>query len=199
MAFNIEYAQKLHQHVVMWVDKHIGQPGDNERMKNRFRRVIYPLETFTDVNPAINFIREQQAAKRSVFLIVSGSLARGIVPKVYDLECVIQIFIFCANIKDHMSWAESYIDKVLMEDFDEDLLIRLTNEIANYLTDEANRYADQDKVEQAAGLLDWAAWLYNDAETLGRAACKKILENINQRRQKLNIDHNIVHPNLFDG
>jgi hypothetical protein len=198
MAFNAEYAETLHRHVVIWVDKYIGEPGNNESMKDRFRRVTYPLETFTNVKPAIDAIRQHQNAGKSVFLILSGTLALEMVPHIYDFECVIQIFIFCAVIKDYTAWAVDYIDKVLMFDFDEELLIRLTNEIANYLSDEANKYDKQNKVERAAGLLDWAAWLYNDADTLQRAACKSILEGIKQRRQKLNIDHQIVHPNQFD-
>ncbi|CAF1498229.1 unnamed protein product [Rotaria sp. Silwood1] len=198
MEFNSDYAQKLHRHVVIWLDEYIGLPASNEKMKDRFRRVTYPLETFTKVQPTIDFIRQQQAAQMSVFLIVSGQLALDIVPQVYDYNCVIQIFIFCAKIKNYTEWATQYIDKVLMFDFDEDLLIRLTNEIANYLTDEAEKYGKQDKVEFAAGLLDWAAWLYNDADTLQRAACKKMLANIKQRRQKLDIDYQIVYPNQFN-
>ncbi len=41
-----------------------------------------------------------------------------------------------------------------MFDSDEELLIRLTNEIANYLKEEANRYDQENKSEKAAGLLD---------------------------------------------
>ncbi len=198
MAFNTEYAETLHRHVVMWLDKHIGVPGNNEIMKNRFRRVTYPLETFIDIQPAIDFIHQQQATGKSVFLIISGSLAREVVPQIYDLDCVTQIFIFCGNIANHSVWAAQYIDKMLMFESDEELLIRLTNEIANYLKEEANKYDKENKVERAAGLLDWAAWLYNDADTLQRAVCQKVLNEIRQRRQKLNIDHQIVHPNQFN-
>lgn len=84
-----------------------------------------------------------------------------------------------------------------MFDFDEELLIRLTNEIANYLSEQAKIFDRENQSEKAAGLLDWADWLYNDADTLQRETCRKIRENIKQQRQKLNIDHQIVHPNQF--
>lgn len=42
-----------------------------KKMKDRFRRVTYPLHTFTQVETAIDFIREQQTNEMSVFLIVS--------------------------------------------------------------------------------------------------------------------------------
>ena len=197
MAFNSEYAQTLHRHVVMWLDEHIGQFGDNEKMKDRFRRVTYPLYTFTQVQPAIDFIHEQKDKQMSIFLIASGKYARQIVPEIYDLGCVIQIFIFCAKIKDYTVWATDYIDKVLMFDFDEELLIRLTNEIANYLSEQAKIYDRENESEKAAGSLDWADWLYNDADTLQREACKRIRASIQQQRQKLDIDHQIAHPNQF--
>ncbi len=87
---------------------------------------------------------------------------------------------------------------MIMFDSDEELLIRLTNEIANYLTEEDNRYDRENRVELATGLLDWADWLYNDADTLQRAACKAMRGNIRKQREKLNIDHQIVHPNQFN-
>jgi hypothetical protein len=195
MALNTTYAQTLHRHVVMWVDEHVCELGNNEAMKNRFRRITYPLETFTQVQPAIDFIRQQQSAQRSVFLIVSGRLALEIVPEIFDLECVTQIFLFCAHMSKYNDWGIDYVKKLFMFDSDEELLIRLTNDIANYLTEETNR---ENRVERAAGLLDWADWLYNDADTLQQAACKAIRQNIRKRREKLNIDHQIVHPNQFN-
>jgi len=198
MALNTAYAQMLHRHVIMWVDEHIGELGNNEKMKDRFRRVTYPLTTFTQVQPAIHFINQQQTAQKSVFLIVSGQLAVKIVPQIYDFECVRQIFVFCGIMTNYIGWAAEYINKILMFDSDEELLIRLTNEIANYLVEEANQSDRKDQLELAAGLLDWADWLYNDADTLQRAACKTIRENIKERRNKLSIDHKIVHPNQFN-
>ncbi|CAF4241294.1 unnamed protein product [Adineta steineri] len=81
MAFNVTYADTLHKHVVMWVDPFIGEVGDNERMKERFRRVTYPLHTFTDVISAVKFIEEQRDAGKTVFLITSGRLTRELVPQ----------------------------------------------------------------------------------------------------------------------
>jgi hypothetical protein len=198
MAFNNAYAETLRRHNIVWLDKHIGELGDNEKMKDRFRRVTRPLITFTEVQPTIDFIRQRQAVKRSVFLIVSGRLALEIVPQIYDLECVIQIFIFCGNMSKYIDWAAEYINKLLMFDSDEELLIRLTNEIAKYLMEEAKRYDQKNQVELAAGLLDWADWLYNDADTLQRANCKTMREYIRKQREKLNTDNQIVHPNQFN-
>ncbi|UJR24519.1 hypothetical protein I4U23_005894 [Adineta vaga] len=198
MAFNTEYAATLHRHVIMWVDEFIGEPGNNEHMKDRFRRITYPIYTFTETRSAKQFIEQEQTANKTVFLIISGRLALELVPEVYDYLCLKQIFLFTSKICDYRNWAIDYIEKILMFDFDEDLLIRLTNEIATHLTDEAKIYENQDRIEQAAGLLDWALWLYNDAETLKQEACRKFLTDIHKKRQKLAIDHLIVYPNRFN-
>ena len=66
---------------------HYGQLGDNETMKDRFRRVTYLLHTFTQVPAAINFIHQQEANQMSVFLIVLGQCARQNVREIFDLLC----------------------------------------------------------------------------------------------------------------
>lgn len=197
MAFNSEYAETIHRHVVMWLDQHIGLPGNNETMKDRFRRVTFPLHTFTDVQPAIQFIHQQQINGKTVFLIVSRTLGREIVPQISDLSCVRQILIFCGSILNHSKWAEDYVEKIVMFESDEELLIRLTNEIAQYLVEEAERYKQADQIDRAAGLLDWANWLYNDADTLQREVCRKIRQDVQRRRQQLSIDYRIANTDRF--
>jgi len=197
MTFNGEYADTIHRHVVVWLDEHIGVPGNNETMKNRFRRITYPLHTFIDVQSTIDFIHQQDKNKKTVFLITSGTLGEHIVAQIYNLTCLRQILIFCGNMNHHRKWAEDYIEKILMFDSDEELLIRLTNEIANYLMEEARQYEEQDNIERAAGLLDWATWLYNDVDLLQREICRKVREHVEQQRRQLTIDYRIAHPNQF--
>ena len=198
MAFNAEYAGQLHRHVVIWLDDHIGEVGNNEVMKERFRRVTYPLHTFTNVDAAVAFIREQEKNKISVFLIVSGRLAHAILPTVSLLECLIYVFIFCGDMKQHMKLATEYIEKVLMYDSDELLLISLTNEVANQLIKEANKCIAQNQVQRAAGLFDWADWLYNDVQTLQEASCRRFREIIREQRQKLVTTHGTIFENHFN-
>ena len=196
MAFNTKYADQLHRHIVIWLDEHIGEVGNNEKMKERFRRITYPLHTFTNVSSTVAFIREQQA-NISIFLIVSGKLAHEILPIVFPIECVIYIFIFCRDMMEHMDLASTYIEKVLMHDSNEDLLIDLTNEIAKQLIKDAEKRKEQGDFEHAAGLYDWADWLFNDADTLRHSACQRYRQIIQANREKLRIDHGAVFTNQF--
>lgn len=81
MTLNREYADQIHRHVII--------VGNNETMKERFRRVTCPLHTFTDVDSAVAFIREQERAGMAVFSIVSGELAHPILPVVYPLRHIV--------------------------------------------------------------------------------------------------------------
>lgn len=178
MAFNTKYAQTLHRHVVMWLDQYIGVIDNNKLMKDRFRRVTYPLETFTDVHSAINFIAQQQTIQKNVFLIVSDKLADEILRKIDSFDCVIKILILSTELENY---TVDYIEIVLFFDSEEDLLTGLINKLANYLTKEADKYNQENDISRATGLLDWAAWLYNDANTL--------------KYEKLAVDHKVVYRN----
>ena len=198
MAFNTAYANQLHRHVVIWLDDHIGEVGNNEVMKERFRRVTYPLHTLTNVNAAITFIREQEQNEISVFLIVSGKLAHAILPSVFPLKYLVRVFIFCGDMKPHMELASTYIEKVRMHDSDNDLLLDLTEEVATQLVKEAEKCAAQNLTERAAGLFDWADWLYNDRITIQVASCKRFLEIIHEKREKLVNVHGTNYENQFN-
>jgi hypothetical protein len=179
------------------VDKHIGVPGNNEQMKQRFRRITYPLQIFTHVQDSVDFICTQEETKTSVFLIVSGTLGKEIIPLIYGFSCIVKIYIYCRKIEAHVDWAYDYIDKILMFNFDEELLIRLTNEIAKYLMNVAEEEKAGGHNERATGLLDWADWLYHDAITYQEPYSQKLRDLTRQLRQKININHHIQYPNRF--
>lgn len=198
MAYYAETAETLHRHVIVWLNKDTGQPGDNEPMKERFCRVTHPIETFMDVQPAVDFICQQQAAEKSVFLIVSDELGREIVPQIFDLEYVAQIFIFCDDMTKHSTWIQRYKNKLQLFHSDELLLIELTNTIAKHLIEEANRRIEVGQVNMAVGLLEWADYLYVDVETLHRESCHKIRANIKDKLRKLGSDHYDTNDNRFN-
>jgi hypothetical protein len=180
------------------MDKYIGVSGNNERLKQRFRRITYPLYVCTKADDEfMNFIIDQQETNTTVFFIVSGTLGEEVVPLIYNFPCIKQIYIYCGNISKHMNWAFDYIEKILMFDFDEELLIRLTKEIADYLVDVATGEEARGNIEQSCGLLDWADWLYNDLITIQQPFSKTHRAQIRQKRQNLNTNHHIQYPNKF--
>jgi len=163
-------------------------------MKQRFRRIAYPLYTFTTADDFDNFILNQNN-QTSIFLIVSGTLGRDILRRIKDFSSIIQIYIFCGNIAAHMHWAFDYIEKIIMLDIDGDLIIRLTHDISGYLANVARENELQGNYERAIGLLDWANWLYNDAITSWSIFSQRHRVQIRQQRENINITHRIQYPN----
>ncbi|CAF0750160.1 unnamed protein product [Didymodactylos carnosus] len=140
------------KYIIVWLDRYIGVPGEYENLKDQFRQGSRQLETFTDPDKCLNFIR--RCNDRAIFLIASGTLGQIIVPKVYDYPQIYSIFILCMNITKHKKWAANYFDKINIFDFDQDLLIRLTNEIARYLMNEAERLQEMNEVIEANRLME---------------------------------------------
>ena len=167
-------------------------------MKQRFRRVTYPLETFNNIKDATEFIEKQKVNGTSVFLITSGKLGSQLVEHVFNNPYVLQIYIFCGYKPAHIEWSLPYIIKLKLFDFDAELLISLTHDIARHLADMAKNLEVQDELVRAAGLLDWATWLYHDAFLNEQTYYRSILDNIGQKRQKLNEKHKKTFLNQFN-
>ncbi|CAF1317647.1 unnamed protein product [Didymodactylos carnosus] len=158
-------------------------PGEYESLKDRFRQILGELETFTDPDKCLRFIR--QCSNRTIFLIASGTLGEIIVPKVYNYPQIHAIFILCVNIAKHKTWATKFSDKTNIFDFDEDLLIRLINEIARYFTNEAEKLRDTNQLVNAYALYSNAQLLFDKANVLQRKACDDVLSLIEIQKAKL--------------
>ncbi|CAF1346909.1 unnamed protein product [Didymodactylos carnosus] len=97
-----------------------------------------------------------------IFLITSGTFGKEIVPQIYDIEHLGQIFVFCGNIQSHLEWAIDFIDKTLMFEHEQDLIERLANELAHYLQEDAKACTG----DQAEKLAEWANKLFGIANKL---------------------------------
>ncbi|CAF0841345.1 unnamed protein product [Didymodactylos carnosus] len=140
-------------------------------------------DKFTDPDKCLKFIR--RCNDRAIFLIASGTLGQIIVPKVYDYPQIYSIFILCMNITKHKNWATNYSDKTNIFDFDEDLLIRVTNEVARYLANEAERLQEMNEVIEADALYDNVQFLFAKANELQRKACNDVLSSIEIQKARL--------------
>ena len=167
-------------------------------MKQRFRRVTYPLYTFINIQEATEFINTQERNKTSVFLIISGTLGADFVPLVFNNRYVLRIYIYCYKISKHIGWSSAYVEKLKVFDFDAELLIGLTRDIACHLTTMAKDAEKEQEPFRAAGLLDWAAWLYHDALLNERTYYRMLLDSVRKQRQKLNEKHKMSFLDQFN-
>ncbi|CAF5146124.1 unnamed protein product [Rotaria sp. Silwood1] len=100
----------LQNFLLVWLDANL-QESDND-FKNslqHLRKIVASITTFTDAQQCVNFLSEIK--KEKVFMIVSGSLGRQIVPEIEALPQLEAIYVFCGNQSVHDQWAKK-ISKV---------------------------------------------------------------------------------------
>ncbi|CAF0802508.1 unnamed protein product [Rotaria sp. Silwood1] len=97
----------------------------------------------------INFIRNECENKR-VFLVSSGGLGQKVVPEVHDLPQVYAIYIYCANVKFHESWAKKYAKvRVVCDNDDLYLLPQFAVDVAQANIDWGNGLLQQGTRDKA--------------------------------------------------
>jgi len=160
--------------VIVWLDEHIGRPqqysslkrvlnsmvdangasrltNDEQRdFENLIRLEGEPVHAtihfFDECDDCLTFIREN-AASTAIFLVTSSQLGRRIVPLVVD--DVRAVYVLCASIMHNMKWAFNYIEHIQLFDFDTDLFIRLTRDIADYCVRQGKERMKDDDPKQA--------------------------------------------------
>ncbi|CAM4796254.1 unnamed protein product [Rotaria magnacalcarata] len=150
-------------HLVIWLDHHIGKNDDYIDLKRTLENAIdldlgepfpyseidalilckqthelreRPLIPVTTINECLELIDLYRHKK--IFLITSGSLGQNLVPYVLnsgrDLK---KIFIFCVHMCSHIDWAMDFAEQLLMFDFQTHLFQRITYEIGMYYQNQA--------------------------------------------------------------
>ncbi|CAF1342232.1 unnamed protein product [Rotaria sordida] len=117
------------QYNILWLDANSSDPMSN------FHSKLGDAQTFTDVKNCIQYV--QSHPNESFYLIVSGSLAKEIVPVIYESSNLVQIFLFCGSVSTYVEWAMDYYDKIMIFDHGDDLLERLWNDLQNKLREQA--------------------------------------------------------------
>ncbi|CAF3774889.1 unnamed protein product [Rotaria sp. Silwood1] len=106
---------------------------------------------------------------KHIFSITSSSLGKIIVPSLVTLHPETfspdnPIFIFCANLlREQVEdvsptnlWLLEFLETVLPFDHEDDLLARMTREIANYFAAEAQCLINSQQLDKARQYEDWS-------------------------------------------
>ncbi|CAF3420436.1 unnamed protein product [Rotaria socialis] len=95
--------------LLIWLDKNInlGKSKDNQNTMRSLRGVVNTIETFTDGEKCIEFIKTVQNNDK-ICIIVSGSYGETIVPPIHSMPQVDSIFVFCNNKSFHEGWARNW-------------------------------------------------------------------------------------------
>ena len=123
---------------LIWLDANAMDPHSSFRSK-----IDQMLHVFNNTQRCLEFIDTHPC--QSIYLIVSGSLAKEIVPQIYDLPRIVQIYVFCGSIEAYVAWSLDYLEKVIIFSHGDDVLQRLWNDLASNLRMEAQSFAEQAK------------------------------------------------------
>jgi tetratricopeptide (TPR) repeat protein len=102
----IEVEENKEDFTVVWLDGNIDDSPDSLQTQTRLRNVNNYCQFYTNIQLCLDFIRTVN--NEQIFLIVSGVLARSILPQIHSLRSLASVFIFCANCHNHLSLLKEY-------------------------------------------------------------------------------------------
>ncbi|CAF1532925.1 unnamed protein product [Didymodactylos carnosus] len=143
-----------------------------ELLKDR----VYFLKAFFDPEECLKFINLYH--DRKIFFITSGSMGEHFLSRIAGLPQIQEILIFCGNISHHVhTWAMNYTEIITaMLDYQTNLLLRLTKDIAKYIEDKGNQHMAHFERNGATTCYAWAIKLTLRAKKLGDTKSKALLD-----------------------
>lgn len=122
----------MKKYTVVWLDANGLDP------ENSFREKLGDAQVFINPQDCVNYIRTHP--DELIYFIVSGHFAKEVVPAIFELNNLIQIFLYCGCVSNYSQWGMDYIDKLMIFDHGDDLLERLWNEIEGHIRALAKEY-----------------------------------------------------------
>ncbi|CAF2111658.1 unnamed protein product [Rotaria magnacalcarata] len=93
--------------VLVWLDAHIDEKKEDFRNSfTELRKIVVTLETFTEVDQCIEYLKSINDQK--IFLIISGSVGQTMMPLIHKMTQLDTIFVFCSNKDRHKVWAKGW-------------------------------------------------------------------------------------------
>ncbi|CAF4042379.1 unnamed protein product [Rotaria sp. Silwood2] len=93
--------------IVVWLDSTIEKTKDGQNTKALIRQLVRGnLLTFDDPDKCIDNITDEPLKR--IFLIVSNTFGKHVIPLVHELPNIQAIYIFCGNLQVAEAWAKPY-------------------------------------------------------------------------------------------
>jgi hypothetical protein len=145
---------------------------------------IYCLKYFSTIEKGLEYIRANPGKR--IFFISSGSIGKEVVPQIVDLPQIKGIYIFCGNISAHTGWAGDYVDNIsAMLEHQDNLLERLTRDIAEYVEKKGDDYQKKDAKLPARNCYAWAKKLLIRGKMLGDTGLSKLIDRVDKKLNEL--------------
>ena len=97
----------MQNYLLVWLDANVTTSNeDTQHTLQQLRSVVNDVNLFMEPNQCVTFLDGIQLEK--VFLIISGSLGRDLVPRIHDMAQIDAIYIFCADKSRHVEWVKKW-------------------------------------------------------------------------------------------
>ena len=97
----------VQNYLLVWLDANaITSSEDSQHTLEQLRSIVNDVNTFIEPEQCLSFLQGIQLEE--VFLIVSGSLGRDLVPRIHPMTQVDAIFIFCGDTSRHEEWVKKW-------------------------------------------------------------------------------------------
>ena len=95
-ALPLRTRRLIQNFLLVWLDANLDESKANfKNSVERLRNIVASIHTFKDIGKCIEFLNEINQEK--IFIIVSGSLGRQVVPDFENMPQVQSIYIFCGK------------------------------------------------------------------------------------------------------
>ncbi|CAF1565868.1 unnamed protein product [Didymodactylos carnosus] len=140
---------------------------EDPEILTKLKDTVYCLKPFFDINDCLEFIR--QNPEKKIFFISSGTMGEKIVPQIAEWQQIHGIYIFCGNIEYQIErWAMDYCDHITsILNHQDDLLLRLTIDIAKYLEEKGDHYLAVNDTIKVKHCYAWAMKLLLRTRDMG--------------------------------
>ena len=97
----------VQNYLLVWLDANATTSSqDSQHTLEELRTTVNDVNIFIEPEQCLTFLQDIHLEK--VFLIVSGSLGRDLVPRIHPLTQVDAIFIFCGDTSRHEEWVKKW-------------------------------------------------------------------------------------------
>jgi hypothetical protein len=99
----------LESHQLVWCDANVNNHSDygTTITVEKLRKIVDYTKLVDAVGECQSYL-ENQNDNSTTFLVASGQLGEILIPRIHQLEKVLQIYIYCHNKEYHQQWASKY-------------------------------------------------------------------------------------------
>ncbi|CAF1531353.1 unnamed protein product, partial [Didymodactylos carnosus] len=157
---------------------------EDPEILSKLKDTVYCLKPFFEIRDCLEFI--QQNDKKKIFFISSGTMGEEIVPQIAEWSQIHGIYIFCGCMQHHIdSWALDYYERITsMLEHQDDLLLRLTRDIAKYLGEKGDHYLALTENVKARHCYAWAIKLLLRTRDLGSKCYRDMHDELMRKFSK---------------